>query len=265
MTCARSWLKCGAGSGDRFRLLQAPDEFGSGFRGLLTLAPGQRITIEVLSNYQDVRPEELVRCKTIPGLKRVSLRRYLADEVQCVAERTEARDLVDIWSVLRKRPGLRRLARQLVARQDAALLVQRLLAWDLESIKRDLAAYPDADPDYARSARQLILGWLKRRAADSTMKKNHRFVRPTGAVTCRLEDGRRMRLPVVPGVLKHPTPGQLRQLLRKPAVARKYTREAIRIAFWQVLREFQREWLLECLDQARIRPQRCAALLFLLS
>ena len=42
--------------GDRFEILQVPDEFGSGFRGVLALDSGARITLEVRSNFQDTAP-----------------------------------------------------------------------------------------------------------------------------------------------------------------------------------------------------------------
>jgi hypothetical protein len=98
---------------------------------------------------------------TAPALRRVSLSRYLADKIQCVVERSEARDLVDILAVLRKRPGLEAEARRLLRRQDAVLLVERLLAWSDRAIAKDLRAYDDAPPAQAREARDLLLAWVK--------------------------------------------------------------------------------------------------------
>src|SRR5512134_1025455 len=46
--------------GRRFELVQAPDEHGTGFRGLMTLPSGAKLTIEVLSNCQDVKASDLV-------------------------------------------------------------------------------------------------------------------------------------------------------------------------------------------------------------
>lgn len=153
-----------AACGRAFELIQAPDEFGGGFRGVLKLPSGERITVEVLSNYQDVADEELTVCRTVTGLKRVSLARYLADKIQCLAERSEARDLVDVWAVLRRRPTMRKLARRLLAQQDEALLAERLLSWSDRAIEQDLESYPDADPANAAKARRTLLGWLRERA-----------------------------------------------------------------------------------------------------
>jgi hypothetical protein len=129
-----------------FEVLQAPDEFGSGFRGVLGLPGGERITVEVLSNYEDVPADDLVPSRTAPGIQRVSLSRYLADKIQCVVERAEARDLVDILAVLRRHPEMEQQARRLLMEQDAVLVTERLLAWTDEQIAEDLAAYDDVAP-----------------------------------------------------------------------------------------------------------------------
>lgn len=147
---------------DQFRVLHAPDDFGSGFRGVLKLPGGKSITVEVLSNYEDAPDTDLAPSSVAPGLRRVSLARYLADKVQCVVERVEARDLVDIRAVIRRRPALSGLARRLLAGQDAALLAERLLAWTDPSIKRDLAAYRDVNVQDAMEARDMLLAWLKK-------------------------------------------------------------------------------------------------------
>lgn len=144
-----------------FETVQAPDEFGSGFQGILTLPDGERITVEVLSNYEDVADGDLVQARTSPNMKRVSLRRYLADKIQCAGERAEARDLVDILAVLRKRPTIEDDARRLLAEQDAVLLTERLLAWSDQAIQDDLQAYDDVSPADACEARDMLLRWLK--------------------------------------------------------------------------------------------------------
>ena len=74
-----------------------------------------------------------------------------------------------------------------------------------------------------------------------------------------------MRVPVVPGILKHPTVGQLNRLLKDSDVVRKYTREALRRAPWPVLRQFPREWLEACLPEAGLRPGRASALKYMLA
>ena len=151
-----------------FEVVQSPDEFGSGFQGTLTLPDGDCITIEVLSNYEDVPDSDVVDAKTSARIKRVSLARYLADKIQCVAERAEARDLVDILVVLRRNPSMNALARRLLAEQDALLLVERLLGWSDAGLEQDLAAYDDVSVADAREARDLLLKWIKADESETT-------------------------------------------------------------------------------------------------
>lgn len=92
---------------------------------------------------------------------RVSLQRYLADKVQCVLERIEARDLVDLRAVLRARPRLGYAFQKAVAAQDALLLAERLLAWSDDALRDDLLAYPGVDPADAISMRDELLRLLK--------------------------------------------------------------------------------------------------------
>lgn len=146
--------------GPRFRLVESPDAFGSGFRGILKLPAGGSIGLEVLSNYEDTRKSDLEPSISAPGLRRVSLERYLADKVQCLVERVEARDLVDVLAVIRHSPALRARLQRLVMAQDAVLFAERLLGWTATSIRKDLAAYRDVDPADAMAARDLILGFI---------------------------------------------------------------------------------------------------------
>ena len=97
------------------------------------------------------------------------------------------------------------------------------------------------------------------------MKKPYHFVEVTDFVECELPDGSKVRLPVVMGIFKHADTEMLHDLLKKPAAAKKYTIESLRVAPWPVLREFPRSWLTEHLDQADIRPSRKAAVLFMLT
>ena len=87
--------------------------------------------------------------------------KLLADKIQCVAERSEARDLVDIMAVIRHRPEMTASAKRLLAEQDMLLLTERLLAWTDKRIEEDLAAYGDVDPADAREARDFLLQWAK--------------------------------------------------------------------------------------------------------
>ncbi|MBN1670524.1 MAG: hypothetical protein JXR37_05805 [Kiritimatiellae bacterium] len=96
------------------------------------------------------------------------------------------------------------------------------------------------------------------------MKRTRHFAEPVGTVECRLASGTKITVPLVQGLLKHPTTDSLRSLLQRPAALRKYTHEAIRTAPWNVLRAFPRAWLRQCLPQARIRPGRRKALEFML-
>lgn len=142
-----------------FQVVQPPDEFGSGFRGILHLPDGV-ITVEVLSNYDDVPSTDLTPSRIEPAIQRISLARYLDDKIQCVAERNEARDLVDVVSVLRQHPALVPRARSALEDQDRLLIAERLLRWTDEGIERDLRGYPGVDPADAREARDLLLSWL---------------------------------------------------------------------------------------------------------
>ncbi len=142
-------------------VVQAPDEFGSGFQVVLRVPGTSGVAVEVLSNYEDVAEGDLQPAASVEGLDRVTLVRYLEDKVQCLAERAEARDLVDVRAILTRRPDLLPLAKRLVALQDAVLLTQRLLKWTDEAVKKDLAAYPDVDPQSAVAARDQLLAWIK--------------------------------------------------------------------------------------------------------
>jgi hypothetical protein len=158
----------------RFEVLQAPDEFGSAFRGVLKIPGGEAVTLEVLSNYEDVPDADLVDAASADGMKRVSLARYLADKVQCVVERAEARDLVDIMAVLQARSEMRETARALVARQDALAMAERLLAWTDKDIEADLKAYRDVDTGDAKDARDLFLKWLKADSSPVSRRRGRR-------------------------------------------------------------------------------------------
>lgn len=150
----------------KVEVIETPDPFGSGFRIILQLSekdPSEnpQITIEVLSNFQDVPEEELVVSSIAPPLKRVSLRKYLADKIHCLVERIEARDLLDIALTLKHRPDLIVTAKRLLSFQDLLLLTERLQGWTDESLRADLEAYPDINPKRAREMRDTLLSWVK--------------------------------------------------------------------------------------------------------
>lgn len=97
------------------------------------------------------------------------------------------------------------------------------------------------------------------------MKRVHRFVDPIGVVRCTLPSGERVDIPVVPGLLKHPSVQELPVLLEDVDVLRKYTIEALRRGTWNVVRRFPREWLEACMETAAIPEGRLRALRFMLS
>ncbi len=146
---------------ESFSVVQAPDAYGSGFSGVLRLPGGEQITVDVMANFEDVPEQDLVDAATAPAIKRVSLRRYLEDKIQCVAERLEARDLIDIAAVLRQQPKLEPAARRTLAAQDALLITERLQAWTDAAIAADLEGYPEVDPKEAGQIRDRLLLWLK--------------------------------------------------------------------------------------------------------
>jgi hypothetical protein len=96
------------------------------------------------------------------------------------------------------------------------------------------------------------------------VKRTYVFVSPHGSVETEV-DGRLVELPIFAGVLKHPTEEQLRELLRDPRNARKYTREALRKLPWNALRRFPKDWLRLCLADAVLPEARRRALEHMLS
>jgi hypothetical protein len=62
----------------------------------------------------------------------------------------------------------------MLARQDALILAERLLAWKDRDIRRDLKAYRDVDPADAEEARDLLLKWLKRDPTPPASGRNPR-------------------------------------------------------------------------------------------
>ncbi len=97
------------------------------------------------------------------------------------------------------------------------------------------------------------------------MKQTHAFVQSIGTVTCEVASGRRVAIPAIPGILKHPMPDELIAALSSPATARKYTVTALQKCAWPILRQFPSEWLKQCMPHAKLSPSRHAALTFLLS
>lgn len=97
------------------------------------------------------------------------------------------------------------------------------------------------------------------------MKRTCHYAQSRGFVSVSLANGERVDLPVIPGILKHPRPDELPELLQDERVARKYTRLAIEKMAWPVLRQFPRDWLIMNLVDASVKPGRMRALTFLLN
>jgi hypothetical protein len=74
-------------------------------------------------------------------------------------------DLVDVAAVLDRHPDMEQSCRRMLAGQDAAILVERLIAWTDDALSRDLAAYEDVKAESAVRSRDLLLRWLKQSAA----------------------------------------------------------------------------------------------------
>jgi hypothetical protein len=146
----------------RLKVTAMPGGARSGFRAIVILDNGETITLEVLSNFETVENDQLVASTLASKMKRVSLAKYLTDKIQCLVDRTEARDLVDIAAVLAARPEHETLACKLIAQQDYAMLVERLLGWSDDSLQADLEAYDDVDWRTAAKMRDKILSWVQR-------------------------------------------------------------------------------------------------------
>lgn len=146
---------------DRVEIIQAPDQFGSAFRCIISIAQGESVTIEVLSNFEDVPDADLVKSYIVHDMHRISLSRYLADKVQCIAERAEARDLVDIQAVIKKHPHLKNKLKDILSQHDSILITERLLSWTDKGIEEDLASYHDVQPSDAIKMRILLLEIIK--------------------------------------------------------------------------------------------------------
>jgi hypothetical protein len=138
-------------------IVRPPDAHGSGFTGLLKVSRREKLTLQVFGGFERVPERDLVRSATAPRLRRVTVRRYLWDKVQCVVERIEARDLVDIAAVVRHAPRMQLTLRRAIATQDALLLAERLLGWTDSAIREDLRAYADVDPKDAIAMRDRLL------------------------------------------------------------------------------------------------------------
>ena len=97
------------------------------------------------------------------------------------------------------------------------------------------------------------------------MNRTYKFVKKSGTVKCSLPTGDVVKLPVIQGILKHPSAENLHSILKNPDAAKKYTIEAIRKASWPVLRQFPKSWLIKCYPEAKVPGNRRAALEFLLN
>lgn len=139
-----------------FEIVDPPDGHGSGFTGLLDAGHGHKVTMQVMAGFEDVPDHDLQPSSTVAALRRITLPRYVADKVQCVLERLEARDLFDIHAALRHQPALERALRRAVADQDELLFAERLTGWTDASITDDLRAHREVDPAHAIAMRDRL-------------------------------------------------------------------------------------------------------------
>ncbi len=144
----------------RLLVAEPPGPYRSGFQGIIQVADGKELTLQVMANFEEVPLDQLVDSTLIPGLRRVGLGKDLRDKLTCLVERAEARDLVDVMFSIEHRPSLESLARRALSTLDEVLLAERLLSWTDQLLEADLKAYPGVDPGRARQARDLLLSWL---------------------------------------------------------------------------------------------------------
>lgn len=96
------------------------------------------------------------------------------------------------------------------------------------------------------------------------MKRTYQWASSIATITLRHPSGRSVELPVIPGILKHPSFEDLPRLLQNPRTAHKYTILALQKSAWPILRQFPADWLRERIDEANLPPPRKQALLYLL-
>jgi hypothetical protein len=91
------------------------------------------------------------------------------------------------------------------------------------------------------------------------------YPKPIAFISITLEDGEVIYLPIFHGILKHLKQHEIVNFLHIPSVARKYTREALRVCPWHILRDFPEPWLRSCLEDSNIRESRRKAVEHLLN
>lgn len=144
--------------GSRFHLIASREQGISCWIGDDSSEP---IACQVFSSFEAASEDDLVPSTTAPGFDRLTLRRYLINKVQCVAERLEARDLYDIEAALRHDPSRVKTVRLALQEQDLLFMLERLQGWSAGSLAADLRRmYPDIDPSLATEARERLMGWI---------------------------------------------------------------------------------------------------------
>lgn len=144
----------------RLLVLEPPSQYGSGFQAALEVPEGRQLTVQVMANFEEVPLDQLVESVLVPGIRRVTLAKYLRDKLTCLVERAEARDLIDVMFTVEHSPALKNLARRALATLDEVILAERLLNWTDQLLEADLRVYPEVDPQRARQARDMLLSWL---------------------------------------------------------------------------------------------------------
>ena len=115
--------------------------------------------MEVRSSYQDTKPWELVVATLVPAFRRITLRRYVEDKVQCIVERAEARDLIDLRATLTLRPELESFIKQAVAEQDA--LLRNGCCPGMTQPFAEISRHTRTSNPETSDMRKLLLSWLK--------------------------------------------------------------------------------------------------------
>lgn len=142
---------------------------------------------------------------------------------------------------------------------------ERLTGWTDEAVQADLRSFPR--PWLLACLEGLEVREGRRRALDFMLGRRYDPApqppvvgAPAGTVTSLDAAGQTVVLPVDDGLLPGVPMEMLATRLADTLVAREYTRRALAVAPWPVLRAFSRDWLLSCLEGLELRDGRRRAL-----
>ena len=97
------------------------------------------------------------------------------------------------------------------------------------------------------------------------MRRTFHYPQSIGTVKLITPSGEEYYIPVFQGILKHPDPQSLINLLNNYSVIHKYTCEALKHASWPLLKQFPALWLKTCMNDVTLPSVRRKAIKFLLS